>query len=206
MQTDMGISDRKSLRGSSVKQEANYGKKRKKSILYHFFATFLVLLITLLVLILVVRNSKWYRDTFDYDAVSFGKFLKKEKLDEGVTRIQSAYLVEQGGHGRKVKVELPAEFWTMITEDYTKFSLTNALRYRGSSLTMPRDDFLFSSRLVMEFELVLSEFTEPVLVKLYDAGTSDGHIWIGLKPDEKFTIRASYVDKYYKEGLNFIVE
>lgn len=169
-------------------------KKRWK----HIPVLLFVILLSILVLIILVRNSEWYHDRFDYDAVAFGKFLKKEKLDTGITRIQSAYLVDESG--QEVKLELPMEFWIMITNDFT-FSWGKAIKYRIHSVSQPEDDFKNASRhKIMEFEIVLSKFDEPILVKIY----KEGYLWTSLKTDSEFMIGSAYSEKYYKEGIKFI--
>ncbi|MCH5273857.1 MAG: hypothetical protein J1E35_09310 [Lachnospiraceae bacterium] len=169
-------------------------RKKRGMILIPAFTVF-----TVFVLILFVRNSAWYYELFDFDAVSFGKFLKKEKLDTGVTEIRSGYIVEKDG--QKVEVKLPAEFWTMITDDFTKLSWEKAIKYRIHSISQPMDDILITSRCrTMEFEIVSSKIDEPVLIKIY----REGYLRIGLKTDNEFRIGAAYSEKYYQEGLKFI--
>ena len=78
--------------------------------------------------------------------------LKKEKLDTKVTEIRSGYLIEKDG--KKVKVEVPVEFWTMIADDFTQFSFWEAIKYRVKYVSMPIDDFkIVNKQEIMGFEL-----------------------------------------------------
>lgn len=178
------------------KQNPNMKKKIK-----YIFVPLLILLSALLVLIFLVRNSTWYHNVFDSDAVSLGKFLRKEKMDAKVTKIQSAYLVDESG--QEVKVELPLEFWAMIANDFTKLSWGKAIKYRIHLVSQPIDDFKIISRnKIIELELMSAKLDEPVLVKIY----KEGYLWTSLKAESEFMIGTAYAEGYYKEGLKYMEE
>lgn len=122
--------------------------------------------------------------------------LKKEKLDTKVTEIRSGYLIEKDG--KKVKVEVPVEFWTMIADDFTQFSFWEAIKYRVKYVSMPIDDFkIVNKQEIMGFELFLHNSDEAIRVKIYEEG------FIRIR-DKELRIGDLYTRRYYKEGLKFL--
>lgn len=187
------------LEGRSLLIETQDRRSKKKRGKYFIFVSLFVILLSVFVLALFIRNSAWYHEVFDYDAVSLGKFLRKEKLDTGVTEIRSAYFVDE--NGREVKLEFPVEFWTMIADDFAGLTWGKAIKYRIHSVSQPVNDILITSRRkIIELELVSAKHEEPVFVKIY----KEGYVWISLKAEDEFMIGTACIPKYYDEALKFI--
>ena len=167
-------------------------KKRRKYVLLISF----ILLSSVLTLILVVKNSDWYHEVFDFDAVSFGRLIKKEKLDTRVTEIRSGYLMEKDG--KKISVEVPIEFWKMIVDDFIKFDFGETIEYRMNYVSMPTDDFkAVNGQEIMGYELFLNNSAETIMVKIYEEG------FIRIR-GERFRIGKEYTKKYYEEGIELL--
>lgn len=178
------------------KQNRRGGKKRWK---YFVFLPLSVIVLAVIVLALFIRNSAWYHDVFDYDAVAFGKLLRKEKLDTGVTEIRSASLVKEDG--QEVGLELPVEFWTMIADDFAGLTWGKAIRYRLHWVSEPVDEVLITGRSkILELELVSAKHAESVFIKIY----KQGYVWISLRKEDEFRIGTASAKKYYDEALKFI--
>lgn len=178
------------------KQNRRGKKKRWK---YLVFIPLSVIVLSVVVLALFIRNSAWYHEVFDYDAVSLGKLLRKEKLDTGVTGIRSASIVKEDG--QEVSLELPVEFWTMIADDFAGLTWGKAIRYRLHWVSEPVDEMLITGRSkILELELVSEKHTEPVFIKIY----RQGYVWVSLRKEDEFRIGTASAQKYYDEALKFI--
>lgn len=180
-----------------MEKQNRRGKKKRWR--YFIFIPLSVIAVSVIVLVLFIRNSVWYHEAFDYDAVSLGRLLRKEKLDTGVTGIRSASIVKEDG--QEVSLELPVEFWTMIADDFTGLTWGKAIRYRIHWVSEPVDEVLITGRSkIVELELVSTKHAEPVFIKIY----KQGYVWVSLREEDEFWIGTASVKKYYDEALKFI--
>ena len=169
----------------------------------HLFVVLGIMFLGMAVLMGCFINSKWYRELqalYKYDAVAFAKYIKQEKLDEKVIGIDSAFVFDT--YDNKIELELPVEFWTMICNDFMKMSWKDKISYRIEWPFEPVDDVMdrYGGRKLIEFELVLTGYDEPVVVKIY----TRGGLQRGGGP--KYNVGVSNTKRYYKDALKFICE